>query len=92
MLTAPRAVVGRSCRFREQGDSLIAIERKTWEVPAFGPAYAAGELPQAVDAFERALAAGGPLSDVVGEELVRARAELARERSEKERRDGAQAQ
>jgi protein O-mannosyl-transferase len=60
------------------------------ELRMLGLAHVArGELAEAVDAFERALAAGGPQSDVVGEELARARAELERTEG---RRDGAQAE
>ena len=52
---------------------------------------ARGELEEAVNAFEGALAAGGPLSEVVREELDEARARLARQRAGGERPDGAQA-
>jgi hypothetical protein len=40
-----------------------------------------GELEAAVQTFERALAAGGPLDDVLRGELAEARSRLARERA-----------
>jgi hypothetical protein len=63
------------------------------ELRMLGIAHVArGELEDAVRAFEGALAAGGPLSAVVREELEQARARLAQERAGGEVPDGAQAQ
>jgi hypothetical protein len=83
---------------RELAQRWIALAHKRGyhtqpELRMLGLAHLArGELEQAVDAFEGALAAGGPQSDVVREELDAARARLAQQRAGGERRDGAQAE